>query len=146
MSLKFDCDIAAVGKLAQAVQISCRDGPDLFKNLSTNVSLLQLALGNVEELLPTEDMSLARHDRLLASTLGIRKTLDNLQALISRYEGLGTQKKRVWGIMKWGKDDIFEINYGLEWHIKELADFSRFVLDLSIFSQLLISPKVFIRL
>ena len=35
--------------------------------------------------------------------------LSDLQALVDKYESLGTQSKRTWDRMKWGAEDIVEI-------------------------------------
>ena len=52
--------------------------------------------------------------------------LKDLQALVLKYEGLGTQSKRTWDRLKWGSKDITELRSRLTSNTVLLTAFIRF--------------------
>ena len=119
-------DFIAVGTLAWSVYKSCwsqpyaghqqatnqwvgKAAPGSFENISAEVLSLHAVLKEGEETLFVSPLSPERAERLKVIKDGCDKVLVDLQRLVERYESLGTQSKRTWDRMKWGKEDIAEI-------------------------------------
>ncbi len=76
-----------------------------------------------EETLFVSPLSPERAERLKVIKEGCDKVLVDLQRLVEKYESLGTQTKRTWDRMKWGKEDIAEIRTRLISNIAILTAF-----------------------
>ncbi|KAK0513111.1 hypothetical protein JMJ35_004097 [Cladonia borealis] len=76
-------DFVAVSTLAWNVYKSCKAAPGSFINISNEVLSLYAVLKEADE--------------------------TDLQALVDKYESLGTQSKRTWDRMKWGTENVTEI-------------------------------------
>lgn len=102
-------DFLAVGTLAWDVYKSCRAAPDSFTNISNEVLSLHAVLKEADETIFKSPQSPERQARLKTIGDGCQYVLGDLQTLVDRYEGFGTQSKRTWDRMRWGAEDISEI-------------------------------------
>jgi hypothetical protein len=102
-------DFIAVGNLAWQVWKSCKDAPESFKNISQEVLSLYAVLREIEELLEGQTLSGSREARLRTIKEGCQDVLQDLQALVRKYESLGSQAKRTWDRLRWHADDIAEL-------------------------------------
>jgi len=82
-------DSVAVGQLAWLVYKSYRDVPESFKNISLEVLLLHAVLEDAEETLSEQPLPASRQESLVAVTAGCQGVLQDLQALVEKYESLG---------------------------------------------------------
>ncbi|CZT00757.1 related to L-2,4-diaminobutyrate decarboxylase [Rhynchosporium agropyri] len=99
-------DFLAVGKLAWAVYKSCKDAPESFNNMSTEVLLLHAVLKEVEEALADEPLTESKKLSLATIGSGCHSVLSDSQILLTKYESMGTQSRRTWDQMKWGSNDV----------------------------------------
>ena len=83
--------------------------PETFGNLSAEVLSFQALLKEAEETLFTRPLPPASQSRLETIGNGCRSVLEDLQALMDKYEGLGLQVKRTWNRLKWGNEDVSEV-------------------------------------
>ena len=102
-------DFLAVGTLAWDVYKSCRAAPDSFTNISNEVLSLHAVLKEADETIFKSPQSPERQARLKTIGDGCQYVLDDLQALVDKYESLGTQSKRTWDRINWGSEDISDI-------------------------------------
>ena len=102
-------DFVAVGTLAWDVYKSCRAAPGSFNNISIEVLSLHAVLKEADETIFRSPLSPESQARLEIIGDGCQRVLGDLQALVDKYERLGTQSKRTWDRMKWGAEDIVEL-------------------------------------
>jgi hypothetical protein len=102
-------DFIAICNLARNVYKSCKNAPDSFRNIASEVFSLHAVLKEAEETVFAETLSPTRQDRLNAVGDGCRRVLEDLQKLVEKYEKLGTQRKRLWDRMGWGSENIAEL-------------------------------------
>ncbi|KAL2073304.1 hypothetical protein VTL71DRAFT_10628 [Oculimacula yallundae] len=102
-------DFIAVGKLAWSVYKSCKDAPESFGNITAEVLSLHAVLKEVEEALAEEPLTESKQLRLATIGSGCHGVLEELQALVTKYESLGSQSRRTWDRMRWGSNDIAEL-------------------------------------
>ena len=110
-----------------SVYRSCRDAPESFGNISMEVLSLHAVLTEVEEVVSAQDMSPTRQNNLMVISRGCEGVLKDIQALVLKYESLGTQSKRTWDRMKWGMNDIAELRSRLTSNTVLLTAFMRSV-------------------
>jgi len=120
-------DFLAVGQLAWNVYKSCRDAPESFKDISTEVLSLHAVLKEAEEILPSQPASPSTQNRLKVVTQGCESVLSDLQSLVDKYESLGSMTKRTWDRMRWGSEDIAELRARLTSNTVMLTAFIRYV-------------------
>ena len=103
-------DFISVGKLAcDAWNLwkLCSAAPTSFGNVSDEVLALHVVLKQIEEnsssLTPTEK------EQLDIVSTGCVRTLRDLQALVKRYESLGTKTRRTWDRLNWCGENISEL-------------------------------------
>jgi hypothetical protein len=118
-------DFLAVGQLAWAVYKSCRDASESFNNISIEVLSLHAVLKEVEEILSEQSLSASKKASLATITNGCRKVLQDLQALVWKYESLGSKSKRTWDRLRWGSNDIAELRARLTSNLTLLTVFMR---------------------
>jgi hypothetical protein len=118
-------DFITVGQLAWDVYKSCRDAPDSFSNISLEVLSLHAVLKSVEENLVDQALSESRRANLETISSGCQKALHDLQALVDKYESLGTKSKRTFDRMGWGTNDIAELRARLTSNVVMLNTFLR---------------------
>jgi len=118
-------DISAVSQLAWRVYRACKDAPESFQNISDEVLSFHAVLKEVEETVSERQLSQSQAERLGTITQGCNNVLHDLQALIDKYESLGSQSKRTWDRMRWGSEDIIELRARLGSHNGMLGTFIR---------------------
>jgi hypothetical protein len=121
-------DFLAVGQLAWKVYKSCRDAPESFSNISGEVLSLHAVVKEVEETISDEPLSPSRQRSLATISLGCEGVLRDLQALVLKYQSLGSQSKRTWDRMKWGLNDVAELRARLTSNTVFLTAFMRHVM------------------
>lgn len=124
-------DFVAVGTLAWNVYKSCRAAPGSFSNISTEVLSLHAVLKEADETIFRSPLSPESQARLRTIGDGCQCVLGDLQALVDKYESLGTQSRRTWDRMKWGAEDIVEIRSRLTSNATMLTAFIRWAPFLS---------------
>lgn len=118
-------DFVTIGKLAMTVYRSCRDAPDSFGNISHDVLSLYAVLAEVGDIVPKEQLSVARRDHLSVVLNGCYAVLKDLQVLVNKYESLGTSRQRTWDRVKWSLNDIAELRGRLTSNTVLLTAFMR---------------------
>ena len=96
-----------------------------FRNISNEVLSLHAVLKESEETLLVPPPQNASKARLRVVLEGCTNVLNDLQALVDKYEGLGSQTKVTWDRMKWCKEDIAEIRGRLTSNVTLLTAFIR---------------------
>jgi hypothetical protein len=110
-------DFIAVGTLAWKIYKSCRAAPESFGNIHLEVLSLHAMLKEAEETVFVHPLSPTQQERLKVVGDGCYSVLEDLQALIQRYESLGTQSKRTWDRIRWGAEPVAELRARLTVHI-----------------------------
>lgn len=123
-------DFVAVGTLAWNVYKSCRAAPGSFSNISTEVLSLHAVLKEADETVFRSALSPESQARLKTIGDGCQCVLGDLQALVDKYESLGTQSKRTWDRMKWGAEDIVEVRSRIVSNTTLLTAFIRWAASL----------------
>lgn len=95
--------------LAQKVWKRCLDAPEVFRVLSTEVASLQLVLGEVQESFSGHELNNRRKGDLRQLIAGCNEVLMDLQSLLYKHKHLGSQSKRSWSRLSWGKDPVESI-------------------------------------
>ncbi|PVH84539.1 ankyrin [Cadophora sp. DSE1049] len=116
-------DFIAVGKLAWSVYKSCKEAPESFNNISAEVLSLHAVLKEVEEALSEEPLTDSKQRSLATISNGCQSVLQDLQALVVKYESLGSQSRRTWDRMRWGSNDIAELRARLTSNTMMLTTF-----------------------
>ena len=124
-------DFVAVGTLAWNVYKSCRAAPGSFSNISIEVLSLHAVLKEADETIFKSPLSPESQVRLKTIGDGCQCVLGDLEALVDKYESLGTQSKRTWDRMRWGAEDIVEIRSRLISNATMLTAFIRWAPFLS---------------
>ena len=102
-------DFVAVGAFAWRVYRLCRESSDDFKDLSAEVASLHIVLKEIEEHLSERNLSAEQKTQLSELGKNCHDVLENLTALLDKYESLGTQAQRAWDRMRWGLEDIIAV-------------------------------------
>ncbi|KAK4691981.1 hypothetical protein P7C71_g5133, partial [Lecanoromycetidae sp. Uapishka_2] len=102
-------DLIVCIQLAHKIWRGCRDAPDDFRIVSTEVAGLQLVLKEVQETVNDRELGQSKKDDLKMLLEGCSSVLDELKKLLQRYKSLGTQSKRTWDRLRWGKEQIESI-------------------------------------
>ena len=118
-------DFVTVGTLAWNVYKSCKAAPGSFSNISNEVLSLHAVLKEADETISKSPLLPKSQARLKTIGDGCQCVLSDLQALLDRYEKLGTHSKRTWDRMKWGAEDIVEIRSRLISNATMLTAFIR---------------------
>jgi hypothetical protein len=102
-------DIVAIGTLAWGVFKSCKEAPESFGNISSEVLSLHAVLKEAEETIFVRPLSANRQEGLKAVGDGCHGVLKDLDKLVKNYESLGTQTKRTWDRMRWNTGNVSEL-------------------------------------
>lgn len=119
----------SVSDLVLAVQIAhnlwqeAQDAPGAFRAVSAEVASLKLVLQDVQETVTSRDIELAKQAELGQLVDGCNGVLTELQTLLHKYKSLGTQSKRTWDRLRWGKEPIEKIRLRLVSHVSLLTSF-----------------------
>ena len=129
MSLGYSVgDFTAIGAFAWNVYKSCRDAPDSFAELSSEVLSLYAVLKEAEETVFAQPLPLVQQERLKAVGDGCNHVLKDLQHLVMKYRSLGpgTQVKGIRDRMMWGTENVSELRARLTSNTALLAAFIRY--------------------
>ena len=102
-------DFIALGTLAWRVYKSCKEAPESFQDISSEVLSLYVVLKEAEETVFAQQLSPAKQERLNVVGDGCYLVLTDIDNLCKKYRSLGTQSKRTWDRMRWGSEDIAEL-------------------------------------
>ena len=114
MSLGYSVgDFITVVALAWNVYKSCKEAPESYGHIWSEVLTLHAVLKEAEETVFAEPLSPTRQERLKAAGDGCYSVLKDLENLCQKYQNLGMQGKRTWERMKWGTENIAELRMRL---------------------------------
>ena len=99
-------DFITVSSLAWQVYKSCKDSSDDFKTIANDVVSLHIVLKEIEEQYKEQTLERNQQVHLAKLTQNTRNVLKDLEALLEKYDSLGTQSQRTWDRMRWGLEDI----------------------------------------
>ncbi|KAK1825558.1 hypothetical protein QBC39DRAFT_411380 [Podospora conica] len=119
-------DVALVARSAWRLYKSCKDSSEDFARLSTELMSLHAVLTETNDFLTEnhDTIDASRRNRLTILCTGCCSTLDELQAIVARYESLGTQAQRTWDRMHFGLRDLSDIRARLLSGVTMLAAFN----------------------
>ena len=121
-------DFIAVGTLAWNVYKSCKEAPESFGNISSEVLSLRAVLKEAEETVFAQPLSPTKQERLKAVGDGCYRVLKDLDDLCQKYQSLGTRSKlRIRDRMRWGSEDIPELRARLTLNTGLLTAWIRYV-------------------
>jgi hypothetical protein len=102
-------DFVTCIQLARKVWQDCRDAPKDYLVVSNEVASLQLVLSQVQETIDGKELTAEKKDNLGIIVKGCSATLQELQALLKKRKSLGTQSRRTWDRLSWGKEQVDDI-------------------------------------
>ncbi len=115
-------DIFFCVQLARKVWKGCREAPDDFRAVSTEVASLHLVLNEARE--TANDLSESKREDLRRLINGCKSVLQELEALLERYKSLGTQSRRPWDRLRWGNGQVKDIRQRLISSTASLTSFN----------------------
>lgn len=118
-------DFVTTGQLAWKIYKSCKDAPESFGHIHTEVLSLHAVLKEVHEAFSQQTLSPSRQTSLKYVGDGCRDVLAELQALVEKYHSLGINSKLTWDRMKWGAEDIVGLRARLTSNVGLLTAFLR---------------------
>jgi hypothetical protein len=91
-------DVVVLTQLAWKTYKACKDAPTSFANLAQETQSLHAVLKETEEVLTDSHTKLtpAQQRRLKGVTDGCHGVLNDLDALLQKYDSLGTRSKMSW--------------------------------------------------
>lgn len=96
-------------QLAHRIWRECRDAPEDFRAVYTEVASLQLVLKEVQDAVHEREPSLSKQQDLKKLVEACTEVLRELENLLMKYGSLGTQSKRTWDRLRWSKDHVESI-------------------------------------
>jgi hypothetical protein len=120
-------DFIAIGTLAWNVHKSCKNAPESFNNIASEVLSLHAVLKEAEETILTQPLPPKKQERLKVVGDGCRSVLEDLDKLIERYESLGSQGTRALDRMRWGTENVADLRARLTSNIGLLTAWIRCV-------------------
>ena len=114
-------DCIALPSFAWQVYKTCRDSPDDFTELSSEVASLHAALCEVNALVGQRSLSDASSKRLGIALKGCYDVLKALEAQMAKYKSLGTNKKRMRDRTRWAMETVGEARIRLLSHTAMLS-------------------------
>jgi hypothetical protein len=126
--MSFGCgvgDVVLLTQLAWKTYKACKDAPASFANLAQETQSLHAILQETEEVLRDSHTKVTRvqQRRLQGVTDGCRSVLVDLEAVLQKYESLGTQSRMTWDRMGYATEGIAEIRSRLISHALLLSSF-----------------------
>jgi hypothetical protein len=114
VAMSFDfglSNLVALSALAWDVYKACRDSSGEFQRIDRDVKTLHITIKETEELLEEYkcDLTPSRKERLHLIHESCSESLDELQALVQRYDDLATSNQRVWDHMRLALQDVSEL-------------------------------------
>jgi hypothetical protein len=106
-------DVMALGQLAWNVYQSCKNAPESFGDISLEVLSLHAVLKEAEGTVFAQPLSPTRQAGLKVVGDGCRSVLKDLDNLVKKYQGLGSQNPRTLDRMRWGTEDVVDMRLRL---------------------------------
>ncbi|GAB1317973.1 hypothetical protein MFIFM68171_08183 [Madurella fahalii] len=110
---------------------ACKDSSEGFARLSTELISLHATLKETHDILVENgaETEVSRWYRLSMLCDGCRATLDELDAIITRYDSLGTQAQRVWDRVNFGLEVLSDIRERLVCSVTLLTAFNMAIIN-----------------
>ena len=102
---------------------ACKDAPDEFKSLSSEVLSLHAILKETEERRSELGLNEDQETGLAQLGKGCKDVLEDIESLIKRYHSLGTQTQRTWDRTGWGLEQISDLRDKLNSNVTMLSAF-----------------------
>lgn len=115
-------DILLCVQLAHKVWKGCREAPRDFRAVSIEVASLHLVLNEARE--TAHDLSASKGEDLKQLINGCKSVLQELEELLQRYKSLGTQSRRTWDRLRWGRGPVKDIRQRLISSTASLTSFN----------------------
>ena len=106
-------DFLTVGAFCWQIYKRCKESSGKYAELSREVSALYAVLKETEELLTQQDSTTAQQARLATCRQNCEDVLQDLDALLLKYESLGTKSQRSFDRMGFGTHEIDSIRLKL---------------------------------
>ncbi len=100
-----------------------KEAPESFGNISGEVLSFHAVIKEAEETIFQQDLSEDKLARLKVVSDGCYSVLEDLDAVVKKYETLGTQGKRTWARLRWGSEDVAELRARMTSHSMMLSTF-----------------------
>lgn len=110
-------------QFAHSLWQEAQDAPGAFRAVSAEVASPKLVLQDVQETVTGRVVDQAKQAELGQLVYGCNDVLIELQTLLYKYKSLGTQSKRTWDRLRWGRVPIEEIRLRLVSHVSLLTSF-----------------------
>ncbi|RYP36538.1 hypothetical protein DL767_003361 [Monosporascus sp. MG133] len=126
-------DLTLVVRSAWRLYKACKDSSEDFALLSAELMSLHAVLIETQDFLTENQTTLdaSRRHRLEMLCDGCRGALDDLDALMGRYESLGTQAQRTWDRMRFGLRDLSDVKGRLVTSVALLTAFNTAMINSS---------------
>ena len=102
-----------------------KDAPESFQKVHHDVLSLHAVLKEAGEIVFDQPMSLQRQQNLQTIADGCTSVLSDLEALVLKYEEMGSQGKLTWKRLRWGSEDIVEYRLRITSSVTMLNTFMR---------------------
>lgn len=101
-------EFVTIPTLCWKIYRACKDAPEEYQNLSTEVGSLELLLRESKELAERDSArwTESQVERLLGIHKACEVVLNEMEEIIEYYKSLGSKSKRTWDRMKWGLDKV----------------------------------------
>jgi hypothetical protein len=117
-------DFVALGTLAFSIYQRCHDGPDEFQALSVELANLRNVVDLVSLNLADRELNAVQQTYLKQLRGGCQEMLEEVEAMLTKYESLGTNRKLKWKWIGWGKERAPGIRQRLALNIGMLTSFN----------------------
>jgi hypothetical protein len=118
-------DFVTVVQLSWRVYKGCKDAPNSFGDIASEVLSLHAVLKEAEETIFVQKLSPERQNNLKNVADGCYRVLKDLQDLVDKYEKLGSNSKTTWDRMKWAAEDVTNLRFRLTSNVTLLTAFVR---------------------
>ena len=118
-------DIALITRSAWRLYKACKDSSEDFARLSAELLSLHAVVNETDEFLADNPrLDTSRRHRLSMLCEQCQSTLNDLDAIVARYESLGTQAQRTWDRMRFGLKDLSDVKARLVVNVTLLTAFN----------------------
>ncbi|KAK0710660.1 hypothetical protein B0H67DRAFT_491373 [Lasiosphaeris hirsuta] len=126
-------DLALVARTAWRLYKACKDSSEDFARLSTELMSLHAVVNETNDFLTenSETLDTSRRHRLTMLCGGCRVALDELDAIVARYDSLGTKTQRAWDRVHFGLRDLSDIKNRLVSSVTLLSAFNTAMINSS---------------
>ncbi|KAF8243379.1 hypothetical protein K440DRAFT_613179 [Wilcoxina mikolae CBS 423.85] len=119
-------DIIILAQQAWTIYKSCKDAAKDFQDISGEVSCLHIVLKETDELVADlgGELSAERKIHLDSLTAGCRNVLADLDALLQKFNSLGSHSKRTFDRLRWSQDKVSALRDRIVSHTVLLTAFN----------------------